>query len=272
MLQKYIRNLAIVFASAVMLVVLFLYADLSAARAYDFNMVSINVVPAESQLSDARAEQIANLLKTVLHDSVVMEDSSFVQHLDNSVSMVAHRDGKVVNRYDLYIQSVAKKIGYLYDGLSNKWLKLSAERFVELGKLEELSTYFLNSEIPQLFIVNSLKSSASGIVKSGAWSYVNPDGYYIDALVKPSQGEIMELSVDDNYFACTKTPDLLIVTVTDEDNNIVLDHHVMQGAETLNCFQDGKVYYISAEATWNSSIDKDYFGHIIYEFTVGIKS
>lgn len=271
MLKEYIRNLLAVFACAVALAALFMYFDLTAedTQNLDFNMVSINAAP--SGEGDSLQRELARTLKDALQTAFKLDDASFLPSVSASASLVTHLSGQAQNRYDLYIESVAKKAGYLHDGLGDVWFRLSPEGFAALGEIEELSSAFTSAEIPSLFMVNASDSSVPGCPASGSWFYALPSGYYAQTPVIAISAPETSIKKDGAYFACTKDPDQLIVTVTDKTGQNILDRQLMRSGEPLQCFESGGTYTITAQAEWTKAIDHDFFGQIIYEFIVKVK-
>ena len=272
MLQRYIRNLALVFASAAILVVLFLFWESAMTDRSGFDYISINAV-VEQDLSDeelAVQKSTADSLKSALRSAVTVEDPSAVLLDEKDAVLIAYRDSQTVVRYDLYVMSVAQKLGYLYDEAGNHLYRLSADGFVTLGQNAAMKSYFTYSQTPQMSIVSASEKAVSGKVTEGFWAYAEPDGYYTQRTLSAQQTEIMQLGAEDVVLVCDVVPDRILVTVTDEDGKVLMDQQPMSLSDPFTCFESGEVYQVSAEVTWDKSIQKDYYGNIIYKFSVGI--
>ena len=165
MLQRYIRNLALVFASAAILVVLFLFWESAMTDRSGFDYISINAV-VEQDLSDeelAVQKSTADSLKSALRSAVTVEDSSTVlldekdaELLPKVAEALQGRNVLLLSEKEENYKAIGAAAGLAYDQI------VGAESAVDINLAKQLNVVTTQLGVDAKKIVMNVGSAAVG--------------------------------------------------------------------------------------------------------------
>ncbi len=272
-MKNKLKNIGIVAFAVIFIVVcaILIYKQITTRRpltAVDF-VTTYESVTEEDKLTE---KAYATLMNSVF-EKLTGTESPNINITKPDLSFITHDgNGNNLKTYRIFRISAKNREYVIYSVDSESFYKVSTDTLTEFFDMPPIAEACLDSKVPNIILKSTSADGprSLGTATGGEWNYADETGTFTQISVPEAMtdsGILLDPDTYDFCFICTKTPDNMTLTATDDETGEQTVTEISV-AQNISVLEKGKSYTLLLTAEWNKTENEDFYGSVQYLFRV----